>query len=368
MNTVKYGVIGLNRGKTLSEKAMYCPNAEIWAICDIDKEKADNVAAQLNIKNVYYNMDEMLAATDIDAVIIATPIPNHTEHVIAALKAGKHVLSEVTAATSMEDCYRLLEAVKLSDKKYMMEENYCYYRPLTIVENMIKAGLFGDVYYAESDYLMDFQQRANFPDGIDEWRKDVYFGRRGHPYITHTLGPLANIMGENIVAVTCMGAGKYPGLIADNTCVLMCYTEKGNMIRLRNSFVSARPDLYTYYSIQGTKGCYQGPQGPTDFHKVHISGLCKPNEWKNLYDFKEFLGTEWDILPNNMFDDNFDDGVSLFDSGTPLLLNAFTSSIINNTTPSVDISKALNWTATGLLSEKSINEGSRPIEVPIFKR
>jgi predicted dehydrogenase len=105
----------------------------------------------------------------------------------------------------------------------MMEENYCYYRPLTIVDNMIKDGLLGDVYYAESDYLMDFQMRPLFPH-LGTWRDDVYFGRRGHPYITHTLGPLCFLMDSDIKKVSCLGAGKYGDLVADRTCVLMLET------------------------------------------------------------------------------------------------------------------------------------------------
>ena len=114
---------------------------------------------------VFYSLDELLK-TDVEAVVLATPIPDHANHVVAALGAGKHVLSEVTCATTMEDCLRIANAVKTAKGKYMMEENYCYYRPLTIVQNMIKAGLLGDIYYGESDYLMDFQLRPGFPDKL----------------------------------------------------------------------------------------------------------------------------------------------------------------------------------------------------------
>ena len=66
----------------------------------------------------------------------------------------------------------------------------------------------------------------------------------------------------------------------------MLKTEKNHLIRLRASFVSPRPDNVTYYSFQGTEGCYQAPQGPTDFHKVYIKGICKPGtdlEWFNYW-------------------------------------------------------------------------------------
>ena len=367
MKKVKTAVVGLNRGSDLARHILnFAHSLELVAVCDLDKAKADKFALENNIPAVFYSLDELLK-TDVEAVVLATPIPDHANHVVAALGAGKHVLSEVTCATTMEDCLRIANAVKTAKGKYMMEENYCYYRPLTIVQNMIKAGLLGDIYYGESDYLMDFQLRPGFPDKLQPWRREVYFGRQGHPYITHTLGPLCFTMGSDIKTVTCMSAGhSFPELAADNTCVLMLQTKDGGMIRLRNSFVSSRPDLYTYYSVQGTKGCYQGPQGPTDFHKIHIRGLCRPNEWSNVYDFRGFLPKEWDIFPENHFDDTKDNGTEKFDIGAPLLLEAFANCIINNTEPPVSAARALNWTAAGLLSEASVNGGGIPVEVPDF--
>ncbi len=270
----------------------------------------------------------------------------------------------------MEDCLRIANAVKTAKGKYMMEENYCYYRPLTIVQNMIKAGLLGDIYYGESDYLMDFQLRPGFPDKLQPWRREVYFGRQGHPYITHTLGPLCFTMGSDIKTVTCMSAGhSFPELAADNTCVLMLQTKDGGMIRLRNSFVSSRPDLYTYYSVQGTKGCYQAPQGPTDFHKVFIKDICKPGEWKNVYEFKDLVTDEWKKYwnPDDYAADLPDnDTYALYDCGALMMLDRFADCVMNGTPVPVSFEDAANWTAAGLLSADSVNLGSVPIDVPKF--
>lgn len=190
MRKVKTAVIGLHRGRLLADFILkYSQNIELDAVSDLDRKLADDYARKNNIPAVYDCLDDVLK-TDVEAVILATPIPDHEEHVIKSLNAGKHVLSEVISATTIEGCQRIADAIKASGKKYMMEENYCFYRPLTIVKNMIDNGLFGDMYYGESDYLMDFEQRPGFPESVQPWRKQTYFGRRGHPYITHTLGPL----------------------------------------------------------------------------------------------------------------------------------------------------------------------------------
>lgn len=366
MKKVKVAVVGLHRGALLADFILkYSQSLDLVAVSDLDRQLAEGFAKKNRIPAVYDSLDDVLK-TDVDAVILATPIPDHEEHVVKSLNAGKHVLSEVISATTVEGCQRIADAIKASGKKYMMEENYCYYRPLTIVKNMIDCGLFGDMYYGESEYLMDFEQRPGFPESVQPWRKQVYFGRRGHPYITHTLGPVCYALGSDIKSVCCMAAGKREDVIADKTCALMLQTQNGGMIRLRNSFMCARPDLYTYYGVQGTKGCYQGSIGSMDFHKVHIRGLCGSNEWRSLYDFKGFLPKEWQIFPDGYFNDAVDDGCTLYDSGTPLLLESFAKAILEDTEPLVSAKRSLNWTAAGILSGESVNNGGIPMEIPDF--
>ncbi len=369
MEKLKVGVAGLNRGsRHVKTGVLYTPHMEITAVADLKYELAKKIAEEYHIQKVYPSLDEMLAS-DIDAVILATPIPDHADHVVRSLEAGKHVLSEVTCCTRREDLGRIAEAVRRTGKRYMLAENYVFIRSWTIVRNMAEAGLFGEIYYAESDYLMDFQLRKGFPGSVENtWRMDTYFGRHGHPYITHTLGPLAHIMHEKIKTVTCMEAGHSYGFPASDTCVLLMQTEKDHMIRLRNSFISPRPDVYTYYSIQGTKGCYQGPQGPTDYHKVHIKGLCKPDEWRNLFDFSGFLPDAWHIYTDKgvKFDDTVDNGTSMYDSGCALMQDEFALAVLNGTEMPITMEDALNWTAAGLLSADSVGQGSMPVGIPAY--
>lgn len=367
MDKIRTTVVGLHRGGMLAEFILkYDTGLELTAVCDLDRPLADSFAKEHGIQNVYYDLDDVLK-TDTQAVVLATPIPMHAEHAIRVLNAGKHVLCEVISATTIDECERLAKAVRNHPEcVYMMEENYCWYRPLTIVQKMIKAGLFGRMYYGESDYLMDFQFRPGFPGSVQEWRRQVYFGRKGHPYITHTLGPLCYTLGSDIKSVACLGSGRHEGVIADKTSVLLLQTRDGGMIRLRNSFMCTRPDLYTYYGVQGTEGCYQGSCGGTDTHKVHIRGICAPQEWRDVNDFKGFLPAEWSMYPKDAFDGIVDNGTVLYDSGTPLLLRAFADSIISGREAPVSARRAINWTAAGILSGVSCENGGDAIEVPDF--
>lgn len=373
---LRVGVVGLNRGHVHAINAVKATNVELVAVCDINCEKVNMRKKYYpDSVKVYYDHKELCNDPNVDAVIIATPIDVHAKTVIDALNAGKHVLSEVIVATTIDDIYKIGEAIKKSGKKYMMAENYCYIRPLLIVENLIKQGKLGEIYYAESDYLKDFQEyNPNFPN-IGGWRQATYFGRKGHPYITHSLGPLLHIMNEKIKSVSAMGAGRSFDMVADNMCTLMLETDKGHVIRLRSSFVSPRPDQVTYYSFQGNDGCYQAPQGPTDYHKIFINGECQrggwnsPGGWKNVYDYDDYADSEWRHYWNiNDYRGKLDnDTYELYDSGSLMMLEQFADCVLGDKTMPVSFADAANWTAAGLISADSVNAGSKPFSVPDFE-
>ena len=104
----------------------------------------------------YTRYEEMLDA-DVDAVLVATPMHLHVPQAIAALRAGKHVLSEVTAAVTFEECWELLEAVDASGLTYMMAENYCYIRSNVLVRELVRKGFFGEVYFGEGEYIHELK-------------------------------------------------------------------------------------------------------------------------------------------------------------------------------------------------------------------
>ena len=102
MKRVKTAVVGLHRGKLLADFILkYIHSLELVAIAEFDREAADQYALANNIPAVYDSLDELLK-TNVEAVVLATPIPDHANQVIKALDAGKHVLSEVICATTMK--------------------------------------------------------------------------------------------------------------------------------------------------------------------------------------------------------------------------------------------------------------------------
>ena len=90
-STVSFGIVGC--GRIAQRHAEHIHNKGILkAVCDIDKEKADSLAAKYGV-NAYYSIDDMLAAEkEMDVVSVCSPNGLHAEHSIKGLKAGFHVL------------------------------------------------------------------------------------------------------------------------------------------------------------------------------------------------------------------------------------------------------------------------------------
>jgi predicted dehydrogenase len=361
MKKVRIGVLGVGRGAGLARSARLAPSVELAALCDMSEERLAKASATMGVQSTYTSYEAMLDS-DVDAVLVASPMPLHVTHAVQALRAGKHVLSEVTAATSIEECWKLFEAVRDSGLKYMLAENYCYMRPWSIVLNMVRAGVFGEVYYGESDQLQDFATGLPHPDTAANWRTSELAMRKGHHYITHDLGPLYQAFGERVRQVVCLGSGQHhvSWAKADDTCVVLCEMESGKLIRIRLDFFSRRPNNYEYYGLQGTKACYEAPRGPEDGHRVYVEGQTPRGTWQSLWEYEQYLPEAWQKMPADAINDHYD-------GGAPLMLEDFARCILDNTRPPIDVVDALNMTAPGLVSEISRERGGAPVEVPEFK-
>lgn len=361
MERVRIGVLGAGRGAGLAKAMRHAPSAELTAICDADDQRLNQAASATGVTQTYSRYEDLLES-DVDAVVVASPMPLHVEHSIQALRAGKHVLSEVTAATSMEQCWELLESVKSTGKKYMLAENYCYMRPWTIIVGMVQAGLFGDLYYGEADQIQEFKGGFSHPDTGYNWRTAELALRQGHHYITHNLGPLYQVFQERIKNVVCLGSGQHhiEWAKADDTCIVLLETASGKLLRIRLDFFSDRPNNFTYYGLQGTGGCYEAPRGPQDEHKIYIHGQTERGTWQSLWEFQQYLPQTWKEMPEEAVNDSYDGGSSL-------MIEDFARCIIEDTRPPIDVVDSLNMTAPGLLSEVSRQRGGAPVEVPEFK-
>lgn len=172
MNSIKklrFGVISASYMATDHVRGIKAnSNAGIIAICDLDLEKAGNVASELGIPHVYSDYKEMLRREDIDVVIVCTPDQIHCEQTIAAMKAGKDVLCEKPMAMTVQECKDMIKSSRETDRKLMVGQ-ICRYAPAFIlVKKLIDNGEIGELFFVESEYAHDY---SHIP-GVGNWRID----------------------------------------------------------------------------------------------------------------------------------------------------------------------------------------------------
>src|SRR5207244_4000377 len=94
---VRIGIIGARRGSAFAAAFQEMADVAVAALCDLDPQALAAMADRFRIPQRFADYEQMVA-TDLEAVVVASPMPLHVPHAAAALAAGKHVLSEVPAA------------------------------------------------------------------------------------------------------------------------------------------------------------------------------------------------------------------------------------------------------------------------------
>ena len=132
------------------------PNVEIYALCDINRARAEEKAKKYGVpeERVFGDKDKMLAALpEIDAVSVCTWNNAHAECTIAALNAGKDVLCEKPMAMNAAEAAAMKAAADKSGRLLMIGFVRRHGNDAALVKDFIDNGWFGDIYYAKAQYL-----------------------------------------------------------------------------------------------------------------------------------------------------------------------------------------------------------------------
>ncbi len=357
------GIVGAcRRGGSFKRACDALPEVSIHAVCDINTDKLEAARERLGAREKYTDYETMLEKSELDAVIVATPIQLHATQAIAALERGLHVLSEVTAGVSVEECQQLVAACRKSKGVYMMAENYTYMLPNAMVREIVNRGLMGKTYNAEGEYIHEYKFNS---EHRTPWRRKWLLGVDGVTYGTHSLGPILQWMpGDRVKRVCCEGAGvhhvDHKGEPYCQACATMlCKMESGGLVKIRFDAVSDRPHNLTHYSLQGTNGCYESARTPEEKDRIWLRERCPDEQtWLFLDDLKEeFMPDFW----KNSMEQAMGTGHG---GGDYFEVLDFVDAIQGRRPCPIGIDEAMDMTLPGLVSQQSILEGGRWIEVP----
>ncbi len=367
---IKVGIAGA-RGLVYFDGFNDMRGVEVAALCELDEIKLQKLADEYQIQNRFTSFSEM-CESDVDAIFVATPMNLHVSQSIEALRAGKHVLSEVTANSFLEELFWLKKEVDRSDKVYMMCENYCYRPDVVLINKLVQSGMLGELYYAESEYIEDIRTWLVYPNGKASWRQFWQVGKRGSFYPTHCLGPLLTFFNnEKIDTVTCFSSGNHvePEYRQEDTTTTMLKLKSGKLINIRVDVMSPRPNQNAYFGVQGTKGAIEtsrGPQGQKSMDRAYFSDggvkLSRGLIWEDLWDYKHLLPENYRNMPEGA-QKLAAQGDYHSCGGDYYVVQDFIKTIRGEIENPVDVVKACEWSSVANLSELSLYKGSQPVKM-----
>jgi predicted dehydrogenase len=416
--TIRLAVAGGNRGARFDQVLGGLEEQiELVAICDTsDQVRAEWTDGRPELK-AYSTLEEMVEDPNIDAVFIATPMLLHAGQALTALNAGKHVLSEVIAAATLDECHALVETVEKTGLTYMMAENYCYRREAMMIKNMADQGLFGDLTYAEGAYIHDCRDLMFNDDLSRTWRANGSAAgtsgggstqsTRGNGYPTHSLGPVAQWLGINrgdrlvrtTTFVTKSAARQewaqsiLPDDHFDSTnaawadftdsATTLIETEQGRVICLRKDSASPRPHNMALHSLQGTGGAYISGRfdgedplvwldgvssgvSPANFgykEKARPAGLENGDraEWQPLWDLRDkYDHPYWKQLGEEAIKAGHG-------GGDYFVMYDFARAVAGEIEPPIDVYDAVTWSSIFPISIENVKRNGEPLDIPYFK-
>jgi len=265
MKIVKVGIIGcgsIAQHRHLPEYKMN-KEVEIVAVCDINEQRAIEVAEQYGAK-AYINYEELLTSGTVDAVSVCTPNYLHAPISIGALKSGVHVLCEKPMATSKEEAQAMIQASKESGKKLMIGHNQRFVSSHQKARQLIENGEIGKVYSFRTAFGHGGPEQWSV-DGKESWffkKDEAFIGAMGDLGV-HKTDLLRYILGEEIVEVGAFvqtSAKDFANVDDNAVCVLK--TESGIIGTLAASWAYVgKEDNSTI--IYGEKGVLRLEDHPT---------------------------------------------------------------------------------------------------------
>lgn len=144
---VKMAIIGAGTwGKNHAKIYNSHPFAETVAICDVNLNRAQEIAKELNIPQVYQDYREMLEKSGCNAVAIVTPDYLHADIAVACANAKKAMLIEKPLATTREDVLRMVDAIEKNNVRAMVDFHNRWSPPFHSAYMSVRSGELGELY------------------------------------------------------------------------------------------------------------------------------------------------------------------------------------------------------------------------------
>ncbi|MFD2114209.1 Gfo/Idh/MocA family protein [Paenibacillus yanchengensis] len=145
MKQLRIGIVGMGiRGKLYAQTLAQSPYAKLQAISDSSSKTLELSTKQFNVQG-YTQVEEMLDAEELDALIVATPDYLHRNPVLTAARRGVHLLIEKPFSTSVEEAEEMVAVIEQAGVKCMIAFENRWNSPFVAVKEAIDNGEIGKI-------------------------------------------------------------------------------------------------------------------------------------------------------------------------------------------------------------------------------
>ncbi len=394
MDTVRIGLIGVgHRGSGALARLCKIESARIVAVSDLYADRAEKGAkiitdAGCAAPKLFSGSEDswrgLCESGEVDLVYVTTPWLCHTPMAVYAMRCGKHAVTEVPSAMTIEQCWQLVDTAEETRRHFMMLENCCYGENELFAYNLCHQGVLGELVHGEAAYIHDLRQSKLNPESSGgyqgQWRLAWTQSHNGNPYPTHGLGPICRDMdinrGDRLMSLVSMssaalglsrfaaqkfGSGSRAAKTAyrqgDMNCSII-RTYRGRTILVQHDTTSPRP--YTRLNtISGTKGILQD-------YPLRVALEPNAHSWlpdNELADLKQRYGHELWREMGNIAKKNGGHG------GMDFLMDYRLIKCLREGLPlDMSVYDAATWCSLVELTETSVAKDGASVEIPDFTR
>jgi predicted dehydrogenase len=366
-NKINIAIVGLGFGAEFIPIYQKHPNANMYAICQRDPEKLKKIAGAFKIEKTYTDFNQLLKDPEVDAVHINTPIQNHSEQSLAALRAGKHVACTVPMATTVEECRKIVEAVKETGRTYMMMETVIYSREFLFVKEMYKKGELGKLQFLRASHQQEMAGWPGYWEGLPPMH-----------YATHCVGPVLALANAEADYVSCFGSGtidknlieKYNSPFAIETCHIKLRNTDLAAEITRSLFNTAR-QYRESFDVYGSKKSFEWTLIEHEQSVIHTGET--PSR-VTIPDYAHLLPKEiQSFTTKGVYDSDEQQHLSFIQGSGhggshPHLVHEFLSALVEEREPYPDARQSANITCVGILAHESAMKGGQIVELPSFTK
>ena len=210
---ITVGVFGCGYwGPLLIRNFRSLPHCQLKVVCDRDIARVKHICALYSDLEGITSPQQLIAARDVDAVVIATPVRNHYSLAKASLLAGKHTFIEKPMASSSHECEELIDIAERNGLVLMVDHTFLYSAPVRKIVDIVQAGDLGDIRYINS-------RRLN----LGLFQRDVNVAWDLAP---HDISIILHILGELPTAVNCQGNAHVTPQVEDVTNMSLLFPHK----------------------------------------------------------------------------------------------------------------------------------------------